>query len=132
MLLISTFTFAQTVDADKIIGSYMTERNKGKVTIAKKGIKYYDTSVWIKESGALDRNNPDEKERKNKVAGKIILKDLAYTGNGTWEKGTVYDPESGKTYIERYLINCVSFNHFVLYGANQTSVLPTELNHKFR
>lgn len=98
MMLITASVFAQTNDADKIIGSYMTDKNKGKVTITKKDNKYYGTLVWTNEADALDKNNPDEKQRKNKIEGKVILKDFVYTGNGTWEKGTVYDPESGKTY----------------------------------
>lgn len=98
MLFITTSVFAQTTDADKIIGSYMTEENKGKVTITKKDNKYYGTLVWTNVPDALDKNNPDEKQRKNKIAGKVILKDFVHTSNSTWEKGTVYDPESGKTY----------------------------------
>ncbi|MDR7132456.1 uncharacterized protein (DUF2147 family) [Algoriphagus sp. 4150] len=98
LLFISAIATAQSSDADKIIGTYNTEGNKGKVDITKNGDKYNGTLIWTKESGALDKNNPDEKERKNKVVGKVILKDFVYTGSGTWEKGTVYDPESGKTY----------------------------------
>jgi len=105
MLFISTSVFAQTTEADKIIGSYMTEANKGKVTITKKDNKYFGTLVWTDKPDALDKNNPDEKQRKNKIAGKVILKDFVYTGNGTWENGTVYDPESGKTYSGKITLN---------------------------
>lgn len=98
LIFMTNSAFAQTADAGKIIGSYLTEGNKGKVVIIKKSNKYYGTLVWANIPNALDKNNVDEKERKNLIAGKIILKDFVYSSNNTWENGTIYDPESGKTY----------------------------------
>lgn len=102
-VIVGNSAFAQ--DADKIIGTYLTEENKGKVVITKKDNKYYGTLVWTNAPDALDEKNPDKNKRKNKIAGTIILKDLVYTGNGTWENGTVYDPESGKIYSGKITLN---------------------------
>ncbi len=83
----------------------MTEGNKGKVIVSKKGDQYFGTLVWTDVPGALDKNNPDKTKRNHKVAGTVILKNFIYTGTGTWEKGTVYDPESGKTYSGKITLN---------------------------
>ena len=32
------------------------------------------------------------------VIGLIIVKDFVYKGDGQWHKGTIYDPDNGKTY----------------------------------
>lgn len=98
MLFLVTSVFAQSNDAEKIIGTYMTDGNEGKVLIAKKNNKFYGTLVWTNIPDALDKNNPDEGQRKNKLAGQVVLKDLEYTGKNVWENGTIYDPNSGKTY----------------------------------
>lgn len=89
---------AQTKDADKIIGTYFTAGNKGKVSIEKYGNKFNGTLIWTHTQGAKDKNNPQESERMKPLAGKVILKDFVYSGHDAWEKGTIYDPESGKTY----------------------------------
>lgn len=104
LCLAATSASAQSREADNILGLYITEGNKGKVAISKKADKYYGKLVWIIQPDALDEHNPDKNKRKEKVLGKVILKDFVYTGNGTWEKGTVYDPESGKTYSGRILL----------------------------
>lgn len=98
MLLITAAVSAQSNDADKIVGTYFTDGNEGKVTVALKNNKYFGTLVWLSVSDAVDRENPDQNRRKDKLVGKVVLKDLEYNGKDTWENGTVYDPKSGKTY----------------------------------
>lgn len=97
--------FGQTADADKILGTYITEGNKGKVVIKKSGNKYNGTLIWTHIADATDKNNPDKAKRTNKLAGTEIVKDFTYSGNHVWEKGTVYDPESGKTYSGKITLN---------------------------
>lgn len=98
MLLITVVVSAQSNDADKIVGTYFTDGNEAKVTVARNNNKYYGTLVWTNVSDAADKKNPDQNRRKDKLVGKVVLKDLAYNGKDTWENGTVYDPKSGKTY----------------------------------
>lgn len=76
----------------------MTDKNEGMVEISKRNSKYYGKLIWTKTAGKLDENNPDEKQRKDKLAGKEILKDFEFDGDDTWHKGTIYDPKNGKTY----------------------------------
>jgi uncharacterized protein (DUF2147 family) len=96
--LITVSSIGQTTDADKIRGTYSNEGGKGKVTIKKNGHKYHGVLVWTHVPDATDKNNPDKSRRANKLAGTEIVQGFEYSGNNVWEKGTIYDPESGKTY----------------------------------
>jgi len=104
LFLLSTFSVSAQ-DADKILGTYMTEDKDGKVTITKHNDKYYGTLIWVEKANALDDKNPDKSKRKNKLVGTVILKDFVYKSNGSWEGGTVYDPKSGKTYSGTITLN---------------------------
>lgn len=97
LLLLSANVMAQT-NADKIVGTYTTEGNKGKVTIKKTNDKYFGTLIWTNIPDAKDIKNPDKSKRNNLIAGTVILKNFVFAGNNVWDDGTVYDPESGKTY----------------------------------
>lgn len=96
-LCYSATTHAQA-EADRILGTYMSAGNKGRVVISKQGNKYHGTLVWSITPGALDKNNPDPNERTKKLAGKVILKNFTYSGKNVWSDGSIYDPEKGKTY----------------------------------
>lgn len=97
--------FAQTNEADNILGTYMSAGDKGKVVITKNGDHYNGKLVWSVTPGALDKNNPVESERTKKLAGKQILTGFVYTGKNVWEKGKIYDPENGKTYSCKITLN---------------------------
>ena len=96
LLLLSISLFSQNGDA--LIGTYMTDKNEGMVEITKKGTKYYGILTWTKTPGKLDSNNPDDKQKTDKLAGKEILKDFVFDGKDLWHNGTIYDPKNGKTY----------------------------------
>ena len=89
--------FAQTNDADRILGTYLSENKTGKVEVTKQNGKYIGTLVWTAVEGAKDEKNPDASLRKRTLKGVVILKDMTYD-NGIWKNGTIYDPESGNTY----------------------------------
>lgn len=84
--------------ASDIVGVYLTEKQNAKVRIYPKGDRFYGLITWTVTSGKLDENNPEEHERTKPLVDKVILKDFVYSGDNLWEKGTIYDPESGKTY----------------------------------
>jgi uncharacterized protein (DUF2147 family) len=96
LLFISFSLISQNGDA--LIGTYMTDKNEGMVDIIKKGTKYYGTLTWTKFPEKLDANNPDPKQKTDKLAGKQILKDFTFNGKDLWHEGTIYDPKNGKTY----------------------------------
>ncbi len=97
--------------ADRVVGYYLTyddetgkEKSQIKVYKAANG-KYVGEIVWLKEpkeangTDKLDKNNPDDKLKKRKVIGLLILKDFTYDAAADeWSGGTIYNPSSGKTY----------------------------------
>ncbi|MFN5168864.1 MAG: DUF2147 domain-containing protein [Cyclobacteriaceae bacterium] len=102
-LLVAGQVWAQS-DADKILGVWETGSGKARVKIDKAGEKYIGKIVWLREPNneegkpKVDKNNPDEKLRAMPLLGYRMLKDFTYTGDNTWEEGTIYDPENGSTY----------------------------------
>jgi uncharacterized protein (DUF2147 family) len=77
--------------------------------MSRRGDAYFGKIVWINETlypeddemagqTKVDRENPDPKLQDRPIVGLEIVKGLEYAGGGRWEDGTIYDPESGKTY----------------------------------
>ena len=97
LVLCTVMAFAQTNDADRILGTYLSENKTGKVEVTKQNGKYIGTLVWTSINSAKDEKNPDASLRKRTLKGVVILKDMTYD-NGIWKNGTIYDPESGNTY----------------------------------
>lgn len=96
MLLIQSTLFANN-SADVILGEWISEPKDGKITIFKQGDRYFGKITWGKTPGKKDVNNPDARLKNREIVGSIILKEFVFTGS-SWEKGTIYDPHSGKTY----------------------------------
>lgn len=96
--------------ADDITGLWLPSNGKARVNVylAKNG-KYYGKIVWLREpndpqtgEAKTDKNNPDEAKRKDPIMGYLLLKAFEFKKeDGSYENGTIYDPESGTTY------NCV-------------------------
>ena len=85
-------------EADRLEGVWLTE-SKDQVRIYKEADKYFGKGVVTPENkGRLDTKNPDERLRNRPLANVTILKDFVYLGKGRWGKGTIYDPNNGKTY----------------------------------
>jgi uncharacterized protein (DUF2147 family) len=45
-----------------------------------------------------DEKNPDAALRERPLTGLELFGDFSYDGDGRWSGGTIYDPNSGKTY----------------------------------
>jgi len=62
--------------------------------------KFYGKIEWLKnEPERLDVNNPDENKQKEPLLGLMILQGFSYEAEkNQWNKGTIYDPDNGKTY----------------------------------
>jgi uncharacterized protein (DUF2147 family) len=99
-------------EADDVIGSWLTEpseHGRAHIQIYQEDGKYDGKIVWLEqpvyEAGdpmagqpKLDRENPDPALRDRPVLGLHILQGFTYAGDDLWKGGTIYDPESGKTY----------------------------------
>ena len=95
---------AQAQEAQTVLGEWYTEEKKAKVEIYECETGYCGKIVWLKEPNnpdgtqKLDDENPDTSLRSRTIIGSNILTGLEYEGDGEWEDGEIYDPESGKTY----------------------------------
>ena len=104
ILIISIFVFTNNSFAQQqIVGKWLSEDKEGITTIYENNVKYFGKITWLKkpndEKGKpfTDTENPDKSKRIQPLLGLVILKGFVYKNN-QWENGTIYDPESGKTY----------------------------------
>ena len=85
-------------EVDRLVGVWLTE-SKDQVKIYKEAGKYFGKGVETPANkGRLDDKNPDERLRTRRLADVVILKNFEYLGGNRWGKGTIYDPNNGKTY----------------------------------
>lgn len=121
------------LEADRLIGTWITGSGKGKVKIEKAGNKYYGKLVWLKdpidkETGKpkTDKNNEDKSKQNVLLIGLRLLKDFEYDGDDEWDEGTIYDPENGNEYsceIEMIDLNTIEVRGYVgipLFGRTDT------------
>ena len=92
------------------LGVWSTEGDKSRVRIEPCGEAQSGALcgqlVWLKEpvnaegQAKVDRNNPDEALRARPIVGLPLLAGFKPEAGrpGHWAGGTIYDPESGKTY----------------------------------
>jgi len=106
---------AFAADADAIIGVWATDPEGGggpaHVEIYANGDRYDGKIIWLEEplytaedegetAGVPkeDHNNPDPELRSRPIIGLVMMEGFVFDGNDTWHKGTIYDPDNGKTY----------------------------------
>jgi uncharacterized protein (DUF2147 family) len=104
IVFLFTGTLCRAQFHDAILGTWLSEDGKGKITIYKQGNTYAGKLSWLKEpyeadgkTPKVDDENPDDDEAKKPLLGKVILKNFVFK-DGFWQDGEIYDPESGKTY----------------------------------
>ena len=105
LLLLVSMMGAQLVSAqtDKIEGTWFNQKKDAKIQIYKaRDGKFYGKIVWLKdpiENGKpkTDKKNPKENLRNQPLVEMIIMKGFEMDGD-TYDDGTIYDPENGKTY----------------------------------
>jgi uncharacterized protein (DUF2147 family) len=123
-VLIVQFTYAQK--SDDILGKWLTATGEGQIEIYKKGNKYFGKLVWINdpndEKGKLKTYllNPNPSLRNKPVMGMELLKDFVYEDK-RWTDGTIYDPNSGKTYSCN--LNLKNFQQLTVRGYIGISLL---------
>jgi uncharacterized protein (DUF2147 family) len=103
LLMLMLFTSAAWAQSLSPIGTWTNEEGKAKFEIYKCGEKLCGKIVSLKEplrngKPKLDDNNPDKKLRSKPLIGMRFMDGFEYDGHNKWDDGTIYDPESGKTY----------------------------------
>ncbi len=104
-LLTILFLFTLTslsAQSNRIVGVWLTPDKSAKIEIVQHEKNFTGTMIWLEidrdEQGKplTDTQNPDPSKRSRLLRGLEIIPNLVYK-EGKW-KGTIYDPESGKTY----------------------------------
>ena len=100
------FAQASCKEADGVVGVWYNEKGSAKIKIFLSSTgEYYGSIVWLKnpqdeKTGKVrtDKHNPDEKLRDKPLQGLMILRGFKYKGDGSWEDGQIYDPNTGHDY----------------------------------
>jgi uncharacterized protein (DUF2147 family) len=93
-----------TAQARDVTGIWLTDDGRGAVEIERCGDKRCGRLVWLKEPldddghPFRDENNPDPAARQQPICGLQIIKDVVPQSDGSFDGGSVYDPEEGKVY----------------------------------
>ncbi|NEM97830.1 DUF2147 domain-containing protein [Pontibacter burrus] len=100
LMLLSTYAWAQSLSP---VGIWTNEDGKARFEIYKCGDKLCGKIVTLKEplrngKPKVDEKNPDKSLRNRPLAGLEFMNGFAYDSHNKWDDGTIYDPESGKTY----------------------------------
>ena len=92
-----------SAQGDKIEGIWLNEEKDAKIQIYKaRDGKFYGKIVWLRDplkngKPKTDEKNPKETLKQQPLVDLIILKGFEADGN-TYDDGTIYDPQNGKTY----------------------------------
>jgi uncharacterized protein (DUF2147 family) len=103
LLLSSQFIKAQNKPND-ILGIWLTPgKDPAKIEIYKINEVFFGKIVWLENPDyngkpKVDGHNPDQSKRNNPVLGLLLLTGFKFDTGNEWKDGTIYDPESGKTY----------------------------------
>lgn len=104
LLCLGSFaTLAQTKATD-VVGVWLSEKKNGKVEVYQQGNRFYGKLIWSEnmyegdgKTSKKDANNPDKALAQRPLKDLLLLRDFVFD-DGEWVDGTIYDPESGKTY----------------------------------
>ncbi len=102
LLFISLLSHAQ---ADKILGTWITEKGTSSVEIYKgSNGRYFGKINWLDEPNEngkpkLDTENSNPKLATRPIMGLQLVKNFKYSSKKKrWLEGSIYDPDNGKTY----------------------------------
>lgn len=121
---------AQDASGAPIVGRWLTESHEGvvgiiEITRTAEG-SYQGRIVGGNAPHRLDTHNPDPALRRQILRGQVILRGLKPQSEGRWAGGTIYDPDSGRTYqcriepLDRDRLKVRGFIGLSLLGRNQT------------
>jgi uncharacterized protein (DUF2147 family) len=99
MLLLLLPAVLAAAPAATLPGRWLTEPRDGIIEISQAADgSYQGRIIGGNAPGRVDARNPDPARRRQLLLGQIILVGMREDGPGAWSGGTIYDPDSGKTY----------------------------------
>jgi uncharacterized protein (DUF2147 family) len=110
----------------QIVGDWLTEHHDGiiQISVADDG-SYQGKIVGGNDPQRVDQHNPDQSRRSHSLLGQTIFQGLKYDGDGKWSGGTIYDPDSGRSYkckleqLDHDRVEVHGFIGFALLGRSQ-------------
>ncbi len=89
-------------EGSDILGTWYNTEKTAQVEISREGSEFVGRILQVNRQAEeketiTDKQNPDAKLRDRPLVGLAILNGLSFE-DGMWKGGTIYDPESGKTY----------------------------------
>lgn len=116
LLFVFMFTGLSTfnqVKKDVLEKSWYNADKTAKIQIYKSvDGKYFGKIIWLSEPNEngkpkLDKNNSDASKKLTPILNLVILKSFVQNQKqqNIFENGTVYDPDSGKTYCGKLTLN---------------------------
>lgn len=103
-ILVSMILFGYVHSEDRIIGKWLTNDEEVIIEIFKKGDEYFGRLDWMEEaydpdgSKKVDDKNPDGEKQERLLEGLVVLSSFTYEGDDKWSNGTIYNPNTGRTY----------------------------------
>lgn len=98
--------------SSSVQGDWLTQSGSAKVHVGPCGDRLCGAIVWLrnpldKATGRpqLDANNPDPALRGRPIVGLQLIKGFKPASGGRWTGGSIYDPQSGKTYDSKLSLN---------------------------
>src|SRR5580658_51767 len=90
---------AQEPPGPAILGRWLTEPRDGIIEIARAADgSYQGRIIGGNAPGRVDAKNPDVNRRQQLLLGQPILAGMHADGDNAWSGGTIYEPDSGRTY----------------------------------
>jgi len=102
---------AWAAGGDDILGQWKNEDGRAQIEIYHCDGHYCGKLSWLGRplypaddpqgmggQPRVDRENPNPELKTRRLLGLKIMEGFSYAGGDTWEKGRIYDPDSGKTY----------------------------------
>src|SRR5580704_7082061 len=85
--------------ASPILGRWLTQPGDGIIEITRTADNTYQgTIIGGNARHRVDEHNPDPARRQQLLLGQLILKDMHDDGDGALAGGTIYEPDTGRTY----------------------------------
>jgi uncharacterized protein (DUF2147 family) len=85
--------------ANPILGRWLTQPGDGIIEIKRTADNAYQgTIIGGNAPRRVDEHNPDPARRQQLLLGQVILKDMHDDGDGALAGGTIYEPDTGRTY----------------------------------
>lgn len=131
LVFLALAPFAGAMEPADVEGRWLSGDGSGWIQIRRVGESLIGTaagSATAKEGDApqLDEHNPDPALRSRPIDGITIMSGFSYAGDGRWTGGTIYDPNSGKTYkstvtqIDRDTLRLRGYIGISLFGRSDT------------